>query len=124
MVQCSNRIRSTAVEKSHRRRPLCRDWCRGRVGVAHLEKIFTPRALATSPVTPVALSLPLCGREDYLAGDRRLPALCRVSKPFHRVAMTPSTRPIVDGEIATAVDTNSPHLRSSLSPAASSVRPN
>ena len=92
--------------------------------VAHLEKIFTTRALATSPVTPVALSLPLCGRVDYLAGDRRFPALCRVSKPFHRVAMTPSTRPIVDGEIATAVDTNSPHLRSSLSPAASSVRSN
>jgi hypothetical protein len=61
---------------------------------------------------------------DVLAGDRRFPAVCRVSKPFHRVAMTPYTRPIVDGEIATAVDTNSPHPRSSLSPAASSVRPN
>jgi hypothetical protein len=69
MVQCSNRIRSTAVEKSHRRRPLCRDWCRGRVDVAYLEKIFIARALATSPVTPVALSLPLCGRVDYLAGE-------------------------------------------------------
>jgi hypothetical protein len=43
-----------------------------------------------------------------LAGDRRFPAVCRVSKPFHRVAMIPYTRPIVDGEIATAVDTNSP----------------
>jgi hypothetical protein len=32
-----------------------------------------------------------------------------VSKLFHRVAMTPYTRPIVDGEVATAVDTNSPH---------------
>ena len=112
------------MEKSHRRRPLCRDWCRGRVGVAHLEKIFTTRALATSPVTPVALSLPLCGRVDYLAGDRRFPALCRVSKPFHRVAMTPSTRPIVAGELATAVATNSPHLRSSLSPAAAHLHPN
>jgi hypothetical protein len=48
----------------------------------------------------------------------------RVSKPFHRVAMTPYTRPIVDGEVATAVDTNSPHPRSSPAPAASTARPN
>jgi hypothetical protein len=61
---------------------------------------------------------------DYLAGDRRFPVLCRVSKPFHRVAMTPSTRPIVAGELATAVATNSPHLRSSLSPAAAHLHPN
>jgi hypothetical protein len=50
----------------------------------------------------------LTAETDVLAGDRRFPAVCRVSKPFHRVAMTPCTRPIVDGEVATAADTNSP----------------
>jgi hypothetical protein len=31
-----------------------------------------------------------------------------VALTFHRVAMTPYTRPIVDGELATAIATNSP----------------
>jgi hypothetical protein len=43
-----------------------------------------------------------------LAGNHRFPAVCHMSKPFHRVTMTPYTRPIVDGEVATTVDTNSP----------------
>jgi hypothetical protein len=61
---------------------------------------------------------------DKNAGDHCHTTLCRVSKPFHRVAVTPYTRPIVDGEVATAVDTNSPHPRSSSAPAASTARPN
>jgi hypothetical protein len=58
------------------------------------------------------------------AGDHRRSALCRVSKPFHRVAMTPCSRPIVNGEVATTVDTDSPNPRSSLSPVTRTARPN
>jgi hypothetical protein len=60
---------------------------------------------------------------DYLAVDRRFPALCRVALPLHRVAKTSSTRPITAGELATTVATKSPHLRSSLSPAAAHLHP-
>ncbi len=38
--------------------------------------------------------------------------------------MTPFTRPIVAGELATAIATHSPHLCSSLSPAAAHLHPN
>jgi hypothetical protein len=44
---------------------------------------------------------------DNFTGDRRLSALCRVALPFHRVAVTPYSCPIVVGEVATTVDMNS-----------------
>jgi hypothetical protein len=61
---------------------------------------------------------------DKNAGDHRRTALCRVSEPFHRVAMTPYSCPIVAGEVATTVDTNSLRPGSSSSLAASTARPN
>jgi hypothetical protein len=61
---------------------------------------------------------------DKNAGDHRRTALCRVSDPFHRVAVTPYSCPIIAGELATTVDTNSPRLGSSSSSAASTARPN
>jgi hypothetical protein len=70
-----------------------------------------------TPLRLAVVHLPwLTARGKVLAGDRRLLALRRVALTFHRVAMTPYTRPIVDGELATALATNSPrrllpHLR-------------
>jgi hypothetical protein len=61
---------------------------------------------------------------DKNVGDHRRTALCRVSESFHHVAITPYSCPIVAGELATTVDTNSPRPGSSSSPAASTARPN
>jgi hypothetical protein len=54
---------------------------------------------------------------DKNVGDRRRTTLRHVSESFHRVAVTPYCCPIVAGEVATTVDTNSPHSHSSSSPA-------
>ena len=48
----------------------------------------------------------------------------RVALPLHHVAVTLWGRPIVAGELATTVATNSLRLSSSSSPAASTARPN
>jgi hypothetical protein len=61
---------------------------------------------------------------DKNTGEHRRTALCRVSEPFHRVAVTPYSCPIVAGELATTVDTKSPRPGSSSSPVASTARPN
>jgi hypothetical protein len=59
---------------------------------------------------------------DNYADDHRCTALCRVSEPFHRVAVTPYSSPIVAGELATTVDTHSrAPVPSSSSPAASAI---
>ena len=42
---------------------------------------------------------------DSFAGDRRLPALRRVSNPFHRITITCSHSSLITGAIATALDT-------------------
>ena len=39
--------------------------------------------------------------------NHRVSVLRRVSESFHRIAMTPYSSPIVAGDFATAVDTNS-----------------
>jgi hypothetical protein len=100
------------------------DSCTGLVDSAVELKDRRHRWTGSYPDRPRHPSPWLTARGKVLAVDRRFPAICRVSKPFHRVAMTPSTRPIVAGELATAVATNSPHLRSSLSPAAAHLHPN
>jgi hypothetical protein len=61
---------------------------------------------------------------DKLAGDSRLPVLCHVPEHLCRVPVTLYSRLIVAGEVATTVDTNPLHRNSSLSPAASTARPN
>jgi hypothetical protein len=61
------------------------------------------------------------GWADKPAGDRRLPALCRVFTPFHRIAATYPRSPLIAGTTATPLDTNSPHPPSSSFPVA--VRP-
>jgi hypothetical protein len=56
------------------------------------------------------------GSAGKLAGERRLPAVRRVSQPFHHIAVAPYHCLINAGEPAMAMDTNSPrqvllHLR-------------
>jgi hypothetical protein len=58
------------------------------------------------------------------AGEPPPPGLAPCGFAFHRDAVTRYGCPIVAGELTTMVDTNSPHPRSSSSPAASMARPN
>ena len=108
MVQCPNRIRSTAIEKisppvafrrdSRRRRHDSRS---GMWITSRRQKIVTAHDLDTTP-TSRSPSPWLTARGKVLTVDRRLSAVRRVAQPFHRVAVTCYYCQINAGEVATA----------------------
>jgi hypothetical protein len=88
------------------------------------KRISAAGELEVTPVTHCGLPFRFAAGTIGSPVNHRLPALRRVALPFHRVAVTPSRCLLNAGEVATTVDTNSPHSRSSSPPAAARPSPN
>jgi hypothetical protein len=116
----SNLIRiKPPARQPHRRRPLCRDWCRGRVDFAHPEKISPWINLEHSgrPVTP-----PLTGDVSTRPSPacRRSLLLCHVVGHLTTSQSITIHRPSITWGLATTFATYRTHQWTLSPPAASS----